>query len=199
MQTEKKNLNKREKRMLLLLAVVAIFAGMVLYVITPLYNQLNDKTAEYNDLIFEKMRMEATITTERNIRENRDAAVDRHAEDSARFLNESHSNEIGRMLTAICVRHGLQPVDQSLSAPGEFTNGGRDSSDAVLLTVSAAMTVNGDYVKLKTLLDDVAGIDYLRVTNVAFAWSENTEHEIVMSRISISFEVTMLKNTEFSA
>ena len=195
MQTEKKNLNKREKRMLMLLVVVAIFAGMVLYVITPLYNQLNDKKTEYNDITLAKMRMEASVAAERNIRENRDLALGEHAENSARFLSESLSNEIGRMLTALCARHGLQPIDQNLSAPGDFSVDGSSGDDAAFLVVSAAMTVSGDYARLKSLLDDVAGIDYLRVKSVSFSWSEGLASETI--RVSLNFEVSMLKNLEF--
>jgi len=197
MHTEKKGLSKREKLMLLIMVVIGLFAIMVMFVIIPFYEQLSAKTKALSDLEFTKAQIDTTLASEHGIRENYNAVLQQHDMNSARFLNEALSNDIGRMLTVLCENHSLQPIDQKLSAPVDFVikrEGGEESAEnSLFLIVSAVMTVRGEYDDLKSLLDTVEGIDYIRISRTSF--SRNTYNpESGLDRITVYFEVTMLKN-----
>ena len=199
MQTEKRGLSKREKRLLMALVIIAFTAGMVLYIILPLYSLLHDEEEELGELVLERVQVDTSLAAESYIRDLRNTAAEQHDENSARYLNESLSNEIGRMLTVICEAHKLQPIEQKLSAPKDFAIEGSDedeNKESVFLVVTAAMTLYGDYGDLLRLLDYMTLIDYIRVSRVSHTWSTDLERE--RDRITIDFEVTMLKNVIFS-
>ena len=215
MQTEKKGLSKREKALLIIMLVFGSFALMVMFVVLPLYNQLNDKNTEYGYLETEKIQIDVKLAAEAVARDNYTNVYNTLKSNSERFLNPSLSNEIGRMLTSLCENHGLQPISQQLSAPKDFvpagaagsgnspgnisgnssgnSSGNNSGEGSVFLIVSASMAVKGTYDELKSLLDAVEEIEYFRVTRVSF--SRNTaDTELPMDRISLYFEVTMLKD-----
>jgi len=202
MVEEKKSLGKREKILLFIMIVVGLFALMVVYVIIPLYNQLGDLQQEHGTLQLEKSRIDAMLATEQNIRDNRTQAIEKHMLDSSRFLNESHASEIGRMLTLLCRNHGLIPVNQRLEDPVDFVieenNGsGNSGGDTVFLITSATMTLEGIYTNLINLLDTIKETDYLRVSSLNYTWARDSV-SFDLDRITIGFEVTMIKNVDYS-
>ncbi|MCL2820901.1 MAG: type II secretion system protein M [Oscillospiraceae bacterium] len=201
MVAERKGFSTREKIMMFILIVVAIFAIMVIYVIIPLFNQLEEKRTELGRAQSEKARVDAILATENTIREGRDEAVARHGLESARFLDESHASEVGRMLTQLCQRSGLEPVDLSLTDPVDFSipndeegAPANEDSKTVFLITSASMTVTGDYTSFKKLLDEVEKTDYLRISQISYVFGVASDDSVVMDRIAIGFEVTMLKD-----
>jgi len=202
MVTEKKGLKKREKILLFIMIIVALFAGMVMLVIIPLYEQLEDQREEYGKLQVEKAHIDAMLASEQNVRDGRNQAVERHKLDSSRFLDDSHSSEIGRMLTILCERHGLLPVDQRLEDPKDFSvdennTSGNTARDTVFVIMSATMNLAGNYSDVMRLLDEVEGIDYIRVSGLSYSWSVNPDVN-PLDKINIVFEVTMIKDVDFS-
>jgi len=201
MVTEKKGLSKRERIMLFLLIIVGSLALTVMYVIIPLYDQWQDKQAEYSSLQLEKSRVDALIASESSIRDNRNSAIARHELESERYLNDSHASDVGRMLNQLTARYGLQWVDQTINDPKNFVipsadnsgSGSDDGDKSVFLIVTATMTTTGDFNRLKSLLDAVEKIDYIRITTVSYVWNEQADAPL-MDRISLGFEVTMLKD-----
>jgi len=198
MQTEKKGLSKREKVLIMVMVVFGVTALMIVFVIIPLYNQYNDKTSEYGALQDEKIIIDSKLATEAAIKDEHASIIMRHRADSIRYLNTSLSNEIGRMLTSLCESRGLQPISQQLSVPREFTKVERRPGEqatengSAFLVVTAVMAVNGEYKDLKNLLDAVEDTEYLRISRVSF--SKNMQSlESSLDRISVTFEVTMLK------
>jgi len=203
MITEKKGLSKREKVLIIFMAIFGSLALMVVFVILPLYEQLGDKNTEFGYLQTEEQQILVKIATENVARENYDRLYETLLESSERFLNPSLSNEIGRMLTSLCENHGLQPISQQLSAPRDYapaggsggaSGGNGNGEGSVFLIVSASMVVRGSYVELKDLLDAVEDIEYFRVTRVSFGRSA-TETGQSLDRISLNFEVTMLNDS----
>jgi len=201
MQTEKKSLNKREKRMMFLLIVVALFAVMVIYIIIPLYNQMEDKTTELGILETDQVTLISTLASEAAARDGNSSAIAQHNKTSERFLNEAASNDIGRLLTRLCENHGLRPVSQQLSDPKDFTTGEEDDADtpksSVFLVTTAMMTINGEYDNIRRLLDTVEQTEYLRISRLAF--NRNADVGSWMERVAITFEVTMLKDVKLAS
>jgi len=197
MQTEKKSLSLREKLLLLLLAAVMLFAIMVLCVILPLYNRLSDQAMKYNALEFEKSQIDRLLASETIIKSNNSTAIDNFFELSGGFLYESQNHDIGRMLTRLCEDHGLRPVEQSISTARVFSMDGEvidasEDEDAIILIVSATMTVEGRYYGVKDLLDAIEDIDYIRVSRVTFNVDEESD-AMELDRIVLDFEVAMLR------
>ena len=205
MQTEKKNLGKRERILLFLLILVALLAVMIMWVIIPLYDQLQEKQAEHSSLLLEKSRIDTILAAEDSIREERNNVVGRHDSGSARYLHESHSSEIGRMLTMLCQQHGLIPVDQKLEDPVDFvipdddeSNGSNEEEkDTVFLITSATMSLNGQYADLMRLLNAVEDIYYIRISKLSYTRSDNPE-TMVLDKVTVGFEVTMIKDIDYS-
>ena len=190
-----------------ILIVVAILAVMVMYVIIPMLNTLEVKRDEYYSVYLEKMQVEALFAQENNIRDSRNAAVARHEMESSRFLDDSHSSEIGRMLTQLCQEYELMPMTLAIKDPVEFkipsddetTTAGQDN-DTVFLITSATMTLNGNYLSLKSLLDAVGEIDYIRISSLTYSWEVPIEGvETPPDRITIDFELTTLKADDYEA
>jgi len=184
MQTGRKDLSKREKVMLLIMLVAGFTAIMVMIIIIPFYERLQDGLGYYGNLVNERAQVEAMLAAEPAIRESHVAAAQEYDEIRERFLSESHISEIGRMLTRLNEEHGLMPIEQRLSRPVEF--GGGD----VFLVVSASKTVRGLYTSLTRLLDTVEQTDYLRVSQVNFSVGDGN----MLDRISINFEVAMMRD-----
>jgi len=203
MVAEKKGFSKREKVMMFILIVIAIFAVMVIYVILPMFNRLEEKMDEYHALQVEKIQVDHLLAQESSIKEARDNAVARHEMESTRFLDDSHASDIGRMLTNLVQKHDLLPINQALKEPVEFIiprveENNASANDTVFLITSASMSLQGNYINLKSLLDDVATIDYIRVSSLTFTWGVTVEgSETPPDRMSIDFEVTMLKADDY--
>ena len=197
MQTDKKGLSKREKRLLMVMVVFGLFAVMVIYVIIPFYNELEDKSALYMDLEYEKIQIEMALAGEQRIANTHKDAFDEYNRASRRFLSESLSNEVGRMLTALCEDHELQPLSLNLSAPRIHTTGMEavNDPDSVFLITSAIMTVRGEYDDIKGLLDTVGKSEYIKVGRLSFGW-QTTGEFTYLDVITINFEVTMLEDLD---
>ena len=183
---DKKGFSKREKRLLIFLFVFAITAAMVVLVIIPLYENIEDNRAEIGTLEFERMRVEVLLASEQSLRESHEEAQRIYLNARARYLAESHVSEIGRMLTRICLEHNLEPIEQRLS-PAEASEHG----DAFLV-VTAAMMVRGTYDDLKSLIDTVEEVEYLRISRIALTLGGDGRY---IESIGISFEVAMLRDT----
>ncbi|MCL2198584.1 MAG: type II secretion system protein M [Defluviitaleaceae bacterium] len=184
MPIDKKGFTKREKLLLILVAVVGITAIMVMYVIIPFYNRLEDSREAYNALSMERMQVEMIKATEASLLAGYQAAVLEYYELREVFLSEAHLSGIGLLLTRLTLEHNMHPVDQRLSNP--VTSPGRD----MLMVVTASMTLRGSYEDLKTLLDTVEETEYLRISHVAFSFGADGE----ISNVRVSFEVTMIRD-----
>ena len=182
---QKKGLTTREAKMLILLAVVGFGAVMVMFVIIPLYNHLQDERDIYNSLAMERVQIENLLLTESAIRNNHAEAAIHHSELLEIYFNEAHNSEIGRMLTRLCEDHGLFPVNQRISDPVAMETGG------FFYTVTVNMTLDGTYNELKNLLNTVERTGYLRISRVSFSLGGDYWNEI--GRISLTFEVTMIR------
>ena len=196
MKDERKGLSLRERRLIMLMLIIGVTTLMVVYIIIPLINTLEEKRALLGDLEMRKMQIETSLLAEQSMRDNLETARAGHDEICAQFLSRSLQSDIGRLLTQLCEEHNLQPVSQNLSAPENFRidpgNTKDDGQGSVFLTVTAAMAVKGGYDELRSLLDTVEQTGFLRVIRLSFGRDEYDWPDI--GSISITFEVTMLKD-----
>ena len=191
-QNEKKGFTKREKRLILFMAVIGFTALMVVYVIIPFFNRLQDENDRYNALSLEQMQLNILLNNAPVIRENNEKALNDFYEARERFFNEAHMNDIGQRMTNLCLAHNLSVQSQRLTAA--------TTSPAwnAFMIMPVQMNVSGSYENLKRLLDTVADTEYLRITRIAFnmlaAQAEDRFQGV--ERVTIHFEVIMMKDLE---
>ena len=185
MQTEKKGITKREKVLLIFMVVMGYTALMVIYVILPLNDNVHDRREDYQEAVIERMFTELLLAAEPNYRERHRISGLTFEDISSRFLNESHHSDIGRMLTQMIIDHGLMPSDLWVLSEIQPEHG------SAFLAVSVSTTFHGTYHNLKSLLDTVEEIEYLRVTHLSF---NTSYYDVPWQNISISFEVAMIRD-----
>jgi acyl-CoA synthetase (AMP-forming)/AMP-acid ligase II len=185
MPNEKKGFSKREKRLILILVFFGFTALMVMYVIIPFNNRLQDETERHQELTVELAQMQAMLNAAESIRSNRDAALKQFEEARERFFDEAHISEVGRMLTNLCTAHGLFTVSQSLSPPSV------PAEWDAFMVMQASMILSGTYSDFMSLLDTVEHREYLRVTRLSFGVGNE-----YLESISLNFEVIMMQSLE---
>jgi predicted PurR-regulated permease PerM len=185
-QSEKKGFSKREKRLILFMGIVGFTALMVMYVILPFYENLQNENDRYNALVLEQMQLQALLNSAQSIRDNHTATTEAFYEARARFLNESHISVIGRMLTNLLLDHNLGAPNQSLTLPIIPTDW-----DA-FMTMTASMTALGEYEYFLDLLDTVFYTEYLRITRLSF----NLQPDQATNSFALNFEIIMMQDLE---
>ena len=194
MKIEKKSLTKREKVMLIGAGFAGALILMVQFVILPLNTQLEEKRAELAQLEMESAQLQIALSTEAATREEHALAIEEYEGRRTMFLSESLNSVIGRTLTMLVEAHELVAISQTLSNPTLFTTEEIDESRAALSSISVAMSISGAYNDLKRLLDTVERVPYLRMSRVSFGILSDTDGQVVTDRMTISFEVSMLKD-----
>jgi hypothetical protein len=184
MQTEKKGFTKREKVLLILLVIIGFTALMVMYVIIPFNNHLQDETDRYHALSIEQMQINSLLASAPHIRQRHTNAINNFEEARERYYNEAHISEVGRMMVNLCAQHNLASVSQSLSEPTI-----PDQWDAFKV-MGVHMTLSGMYYDFMRLLDTIENTEYLRITSLSFSVGE------MLSRINVNFEVIMMQALE---
>jgi len=167
MRTGGKNLSKREIRLLMIALSVALLSVMVIYVHIPLFDRLNARNAEFSDLMQDRAHIDAVLASEATTRDNYSAVIDRYNSISPDFLMQSPNSEIGRMLTDLCLSHGLQPIAQQLSAPADLVIQ-ESVADAEKTTGSSTPESNSDLSGTRDggTDDNLAGKDRIKAKTV---------------------------------
>jgi len=181
----KKGMSKREKIMILAVVFFAVTVGIIMYIIIPLNEHLNERRSEYQTLSNEKFNIEMLLRAEAANQEHHITAALNYENINERFLRESHLNGIGRMLTNLVHSFNLRALDQRLSPPSV------SSESSIFLISQSSMTVSGTFDNLMEFLDYIYKMEYLRVTNIIFMVRELYE---TWEGVSIQFEITMIRD-----
>lgn len=192
MQTneQKRGFTKREKRLLLLMAVIGFSALMIVYVIIPLHNRLQDENERYNAVTLEQMQFNLLLSSAPTIRGNHEAALEDFYEARDRFLNESHVGEVSRLLTELCLAHNLDVLSQRLTPPTEPVDFN------AFLVMTAVKSLTGHYNDIQRFLDTIENTEYLRVTHYSFNMRmPDEEYDFLdFNRININIEIIMMQD-----
>lgn len=196
MNTEKQGLTKREKTLLMMLACIGLLYVAFQFVFMPAYNQYNDKTEELQNLQNKEMEVRTTLATEENTKASHEKALGDYSDLKGMYPAILTTEAVGRLLNGLCVDNGLEYLNQKLSDPVVLTIPKKDADGKVtseektaFSVVTATMTVNGNYTTLKSLLEAIEKLDYIRISRLSFNKGQFDE---VWEKISITFEVTML-------
>ena len=196
MQTGKRTLSKKEKRLLFGAGIIGFVLIMYMYVITPLNEQIESKTAEYETLSSQWRVIETQLRTENEIRESRDELMEQYYEVRDSYLDEALNQEIGREMTLMVREHDFLEVSQSISALSNFTSGGI-TGDPVFSVLPITMSVRGGYDEIKGILDTMEETPYNSI--ISFAISDSREDEFDVDMVSLNFRLIMFRTGHLEA
>jgi hypothetical protein len=172
---------KRERTMIYLLIIVALGAALIYFVALPGLTKINDLTDEVAALEEQEMQYRAAIAqTESYEQSYADslAAYDRARE---MYMRPMTPESLDEMITRLLLAADLEPetlslkplalepvaryIPASLSAEGESSASSDERSSYVYnVNVSASGTLKG----LRTLLDNVAGMNGIRLASYTY-------------------------------
>ncbi|MDR0292962.1 MAG: hypothetical protein LBH95_02275 [Oscillospiraceae bacterium] len=201
-QTQKTGLSKNEKRLLVIVTVVALFYVAFQFGFMPQYNLYLERTDEYGKLLDQEMMVNRDLAGESAIRANYKQTLEDYALIEKQYRPASKSEEIGRELTKLCLDNGLEGPSLTLSKPVDFYAPGGDGAAggeaAAFCTVTATVAATTSYDSLKSLLNAVDRIGYVRVSSLSFGFGEEgfggEDPEAELQRTTVTFEVTMLNS-----
>jgi len=191
MQTvEKAGLSSKEKRLLLTAAFLGIFYLAFQFGFTPLYNEYKEKSEEYDRLIEEQARVQATLATAAIVREAHENAAADYKKIEADYLLVGADTDLSRMLTNLCRDNGLESLGLSFADPAALRLPGSGEMEPAFYTVSASMNVSGSYADIRRLLDVVYEDNNVRITRLSLSPREDVTWA---ERFPLSFVVTLLR------
>lgn len=211
MNETKKSLTGREKFLIFFAGAVALFYAAVQFGITPVRDSLAEKQNTWQALTERETEMNLRIAGESVIRQANEDAKAEYADVASRYPAMMTAEVLIREINGLCESVGLaragavsdpktwealviRPVtppegEEAPQEPAETAYERVSGTETDLATASfivATVNVNaeGDIAALKALLDRVAVLDHIRVTDVTLPFGDSTA-------IPILFEVTM--------
>lgn len=199
-------LTEKDKKLLALLVVVLLTAGLGGQVILPLMNKNTELKNELEAAKLEKMQREIKVSGLLNMRNARDASKERLAEASTAYTGIVRSKEIDKILTELALDHGLNVMGLSISMPGDVQTTLLDYSlmlknaateDSIrsyagFRTVAVTMRMSGSREALQAMLDTLYRKEpFCRVT--AFRWETSRADGEVLS---VNLEIYMMQTAE---
>ncbi|MGL4789807.1 MAG: hypothetical protein ACRCW1_00240, partial [Anaerotignaceae bacterium] len=116
-----------------------------------------------------------------------------------RYPQEMPNEEVDKLLTGICLENRLYPTMLGISDIKRTQFSGETEDVALLANaphfavITVAMNVNGDYESLKSLINHVERIEYIRISGLTYA--KNQSQQGTEEKFSLKFEVTLLNDT----
>jgi hypothetical protein len=185
-------LSKREKKLIFLLLVFGAVAMTLQFAVIPMRNTLVGIEEELELLEQQKFEAQTRFGLEHVIRQSHDEARDSAKAVTERYPTNMASAEVDRLLTNLCFRHELIPASLSMSGASYLHLPERQD---VFLVVTANMNLSGNFQAFKSLLDDVAASDNLRIIRTAYSFGRTGTADDTTT-FSAVFEVTMLAEME---
>ena len=192
-------LTKREKALLLLLAVIGMVAGAVFLAIIPLYNHLTDLEAEHLDLLARQEDMRLELSMEAATRAGYDNAAARLEETRLQYRLYMPNTEILQDLSDLRQRSRMTSQGARLAHTQgaiPYSADPRDRvspEDAAVFVNTATLTLTGSYDSIQTFIDEVDRHEYLQINKIAFNAKDALEGSA--TNISIILEIMMLSES----
>lgn len=193
MQTEKAGISRKEKRLLTAAAVLGFFYLAFQFGFLPLYNDFNEKAERRDELSEQKQEVEMRLGSEAAVLAEHENAREAYLKIEETFLQAGITTDLSRMLTDLCRRNGFDVFSQNLGDPADFRIPGEDVPEgaSAFATVTASMSVSGNYAAIKNLLDEVEREPYINIGNISFS-PDHGESGGEYDRVSVTFVVTLL-------
>lgn len=186
-----KNLSKREKVLLYVLALVMIFSFSLYYLIIPSIEKLDDVKIQLEETKLLKLEMSEKLQSIENKRNNITKTNQEINSISSEFLPLMENNEIESLITGILVNHNMAPEKLLISDSQEAVSVSDEPGLSYVTKRYISTKMNGTFADLKEVIGDIDERGSLRIS--AFTTDGNLEQNI---DISIDFEVFMYDNPQ---
>jgi len=186
---------KREKIMLIIVVLIAVIYLAIQFVIIPLSTRYREDLVEQGRLQDEIDVHKIEAATIPGLRERNAEALEKFNNLISGYPVIVDNEELDFMLTSLSNNNNLRPTSLRITPrparppPAEVEDGARVLPELEKATVQ--MSVVGTYRSLMNLLDDVSGIQHMRLTNVSYAENIQLPEQ---SRITATYEITFLSD-----
>jgi len=191
MESGKRTLSRREKILVFGGGTIGAFIILFQFVITPLNEQIEAKTAELSDLNMRWRVIESSLANEAQIREDREAAFEEYYEICDAYINEALNQEIGRELTHLVRDHNFMEISQSIAGLAGFTEGGITGNPAFSI-LPITMTLGGGFEQLNWILDTMEVMPSTSITTFSIAPGGPEANEI--DGVTLAFRIMMFRH-----
>jgi Tfp pilus assembly protein PilO len=188
-------LTKREKFLVFAAAVVAVVVLTANFAIAPMIRHIGELSDRHSILVMDKTQLDMKIMNEAAITRNHENSEEKFNGLNAVYPVDIPNEEIAGIITDLCHSSGFYSMRSlSLSGPNYIPAEGVD----VFYSVTVSVAVTGRYGAVKTLIDKVAEIDYIRLSQVVFTNNPSVITE-EPSVIPLTFEFIILKEIDVGA
>lgn len=200
------NLSNREKNLIFALSLIVIIFLGVQFLFLPQFNSHNMKKTEYADLMTRKTEVEMRIASEPATRQNYDTSKQEYEQIKTRYPVKMDNEAVDNLVTGVTMRNQLAPLQLEIKDATQLeldkispeTKDTQASSEDKQMSVfyigTATISLDGTYESLKWLINEVAGIDNLRISRVSIQGAINTGTVTIgTQKITIAFQVSMLE------
>lgn len=112
-------MTERDKKLLILLAVVVLLVGFGRLVFYPLFTQITERDEQIDNLEIQQQEMEMKIAQKPALEMSMDAVTADFQEKTSDFYDLLQNQEVDREITQIILAHGLDAVEFSVTMPKE--------------------------------------------------------------------------------
>jgi hypothetical protein len=197
MQTEKAGITPKEKRLLIMAAVLGLFYLAFQFGFLPLYNEIREKTEQRDGLNAEWRTVETRLNSEAAVLSAYEEAKAAYREIEELFLRSDTDTGLSRMLTELVRNNGMADSNQALGNPVPFFIPGAENrpegEESAFSTVTATMSLSGAYDSVKSLLAAVAADRDVSISRLSFSPRREGDGS---EQVAVTFVVTMLNGLD---
>jgi len=176
-----KKMSKREKILLFSAALLVFIYLVVQFALFPLFSALTDAETTLEYLTAERARFEQDLASLPLMRDGNRHAQERLDSIRAAYPELVPNEDIDVLMTSLVTRHNLSPTLLRIARPGVAEAYGPELFRTVIVT----MNLIGRFDSLQMLVDEVDGINFMRITDLSHSEANNPE----LSTQSITFEL----------
>ena len=181
-------LTKREKFLITIAAAIGLVYLIVFVLFMPALEKLQNKKDTLSMMKLSKSEMQMAISTLSISEQNLEELQKRVIASQEVYSDAADSNEIGELLTRMCLRYTLSPRTLNIdnkSTPVKVAAAGVaaavDQSVNALSSIGVEMRLEGDFQNIKALIDEIYSTDYIRLRYMDY----NTGGESVTVRLIV--------------
>ena len=185
----KQELSKREKILIYSTALLVLFYLAIQFAILPLLSRYTEGVQERDRLAAERITIQFDIANKPITIENHRVAIEQLDAIKREYPLLVYNEEIDTILNGLCTANGLTITSLRFNDPtsiyADTADGGRTP---VLTIVTVALSVDGTFGSLMRLIDEVDGIQYMRIVNMSYSETRGVDNNILGS-IVLTFEL----------
>lgn len=200
-------LTEKDKKLILILLIVILLAGLGGRVVLPLMESNNQLKIQLEEAQLEKAQKEIKVSGLETMRAVRNQAKEAAGTVAARYSKVVRSEEIDRVLTETCLEKQVNILGLAIYMPAAGVNTsitdyplmlrGVSSQDIIrtfsgFSTASTVLRISGSQEALQSVLDTLSHREpYCRVT--AFRWETGRDDTVALS---INLDIYMMESPE---